>query len=448
MTPAKTRPEDTGNQETDRSQEDVIRSLEVSLALGQAAHGASSVRVGNLEIQAREYQSEVWGAIQSAREAGEDGALVHLATGLGKTTVGVADALRFADGFIEKEGRTPNILFAVHQTEILDQAAERFAAVESDLTQGRYDGKTKNLSSTVTFATLQSLYKNLEGLDPEQFDYIIYDEVHHAQADTFKKVVEYFKPKFRLGLTATPDRMDDKDIRELFGTEIYSKPLAEAMTEGYLADVDYHIVFDEAVKKAMESGFNPTTMKEVQDLLENESRNEEIALQIHDKMEEIGLEDAKTIIFCQNIQQADQMAQLLGGRSYHSGLKKGERIDTLEAFKKNGLQVITTRDMFNEGVDIPDARLIIFLRSTSSKTVFEQQLGRGLRKNAGKDTVSVLDFVANIERLTYVKELVDEIKRVRDEQAEREVSLLQGGEERQCRERLLAFYNTRRFRLR
>lgn len=389
--------------------------VDLSQAIGQVALGHSALYdsgddpEADHHIEKRDYQLEVWEAIDQARSNGDKSALIHLAMGLGKTTIAVVDALRFMDEFIAEHGRAPRILFASHKNEINEQAAERFQEFAPDLKQHEYSSNDYDPEAHVTFSTVQMLHRNLDSLASDSFDYIIYDEAHHMQAETFKPVVNHFEPEFQLALTGTPDRMDEEDIRELFGVEKYKKPLAAAMAEGYLADVDYHIVFDKAVKQAMEQGFDSITLKEIKELLSNESRNEEIALQIMEEMESIGLQGAKTILFCHNIAQATEMAELLGGAAYHSGVSKEERKNILKRFKEGDLSVICTRDMFNEGIDIPDARLIVFMRSTGSQTVFEQQLGRGLRKYAGKHRVSVLDFVANIERLEHVKALADEL---------------------------------------
>jgi hypothetical protein len=135
------------------------------------------------------------------------------------------------------------------------------------------------------------------------------------------------------------------------------------------------------------------------------SRNEVISSEVLSRRHEIGLDKAKTIVFCQNISAATEMAALLGGEVYHSDVSTDDRHDIMRRFKSGALQVICTVDMFNEGIDIPDARLVVFLRSTSSRTIFEQQLGRGLRRAPGKDKVTVLDFVANVERINFVREL-------------------------------------------
>lgn len=365
------------------------------------------------EFEVREYQLDAWGALWDARQTGADHGLIHLATGLGKTSVGVLDAMKFCEEFRAQHGRDPKIMFTVHQNDILTQAAERFRAFIPNATIGFYNGTRKDLDGDITFASLQSLYANLDQLDPKTFDYIIDDEVHHAKADTYERVIKHFKPQFRLGLTATPNRADERDIRELYGDELYSKGLAEALAEGWLAFPDYHIVFDDAVKQAMQSGFEANSLRALAELFNVQPRNDVIAENIKDEMEKIGLEfgSVKTIVFCQNIEHAEEMAELLSGKAYHSETERKDRKKIFDDFKKGELQVITTRDMFNEGVDIPDARLLVFLRSTSSQTIFEQQLGRGLRKAEGKERVSILDFVANVERIAMIKQLATSIRR-------------------------------------
>ena len=397
--------------------DDERRRLHVNTFIAHAANrgfleSSTELATERPALEPREYQLDAWGSLWDARHSGADRGLIHLATGLGKTSVAVFDVMKFREEFYAKNERYPKVMFAVHQSEILDQAKERFGAFIPDATQGSYDGNTKDLDGDITFATFQSLHSNLEDLDSKTFDYIITDEVHHAKAPTYEKVVTHFKPEFHLGLTATPNRADEKDIRDLYGEELYSKDLASALSEGWLASPDYHIVFDDAVKKAMESGFGADSLSALKELFEVEPRNEVIAENIRQEMKKIGLEfgESKTIVFCQDIEHAEDVAELLGGKAYHSGLDKDTRTNIFKEFKEGDLQVIVTRDMFNEGVDVPDARVLVFLRSTKSETIFEQQLGRGLRKTEGKDNVTVLDFVANIERIMLVKQLADKVK--------------------------------------
>lgn len=367
------------------------------------------------EFEHRAYQLEAWANIWEARQKGKKSALLHLATGLGKTSVAVFDVMKFRKEHADIDSeQLPKILFVCHQNNILEQAKERFEEFIPETTSGFFrTGQNDLPQSDITFGTFQSLRNELDALPPDYFDYIIYDEAHHSQADTFSDVVEHFTPEFQLALTATPNRLDDKNITDHFGEPVYSKTLPEAMSEGWLAQVDYHIVFDDAVKEAIENDFDVESLGKLRQLMNVPPRNEVIAKNILEKRHEIGLDDAKTIVFCEDIEHSEEMAKLLGGKAYHSEVSKETQKRRLKNFRNGELQIITTRDMFNEGVDIPDARLIVFLRSTASKTVFLQQLGRGLRKHKGKDTVSVLDFAANIERLQMVEELANEMREVK-----------------------------------
>ena len=356
-------------------------------------------------IETRDYQLEAWGKLQDRRAKGRKRALVHLATGLGKTSVAAVDVAYY----LAEENPTGRVLFVSHMTDISQQAQNTFLFVNPRLKthalQGSRHARGRMNDAQVTFTTFQTLYNKLDDIASDYFDYIIWDEAHHIEAETFSLVRKHFNPKFELGLTATPERADGRDIFNYFGHPIFAKSLAEGINDGWLSTVDYHIVFDEAIKKAMNEKFEIKSIKEIRDLFAIRTRNEVISKEVLQRREEIGLDKAKTIVFCQNIRAATEMATLLGGEVYHSNLDSEKRKNIMLRFKSGALQVICTVDMFNEGIDIPDARLIVFLRSTSSKTVFEQQLGRGLRRAPGKDQVTILDFVANIERINFVREL-------------------------------------------
>lgn len=352
-------------------------------------------------IQLRDYQIEAWSKLWHARlDMKRKRGLIHLATGLGKTSVAAVDVLHY----LKSENPTGKVLFVSHMNDISSQAEQTFKHVYPDFTTSFFkNGSIDDVQ--VTFATFQSLYLSLNDLDPEYFSYIVWDEAHHIEAETFSAVRHHFKPDFQLGLTATPERSDGRDILNYFGKAIFHKSLAEGITEGWLSAVDYHIVFDQAIKDAISKGFEANSLKEIRELFSIRARNETISREVLQRRHDIGLDLAKTIVFCQNITASEEMAKLLNGEVYHSDLGAEERADIFMRFKEGTLQVICTVDMFNEGIDIPDARLIVFLRSTSSKTIFEQQLGRGLRRHPGKDRVTVLDFVANVERINFVREL-------------------------------------------
>lgn len=393
--------------------QDVLRPVDSSL--GEAKAQQDEVK----KFESRPYQLEAWDALWQAREAGKDRGLIHLATGLGKTSVAVFDYAKFRTEQ-EAKGETARALFVVHQNAILDQADERFNEVLPHLLPGvgmsRFTNQADSLpTGEVVFASFQALNRGVHKFAPDHFDYIVYDEAHHIEAKTYKRVVEHFTPKFQLGLTATPERGDEKDITEHFGNALYTKTLPEGIAEEYLADVHYRLMLDGQTKQLLQGGFKPKNMTELNRIFDSEPKLADVADAIKVAQEEIrastGLEKVKTIIFSSDLLAADEMAQLIGGEGYHSGRRNdNEKKQVLQAFRNGDLETIVTRDMFNEGVDIPDARLIVFLRSTQSKTIFEQQLGRGLRKTDDKDEVTVLDFVANAERIRLLRDLAGEVR--------------------------------------
>jgi superfamily II DNA or RNA helicase len=349
-------------------------------------------------LEQRQYQLEAWEALWGARERGENRALIQLATGLGKTSVAAVDVL-----YYRKKNPHARFLFVSHMVDISRQGQASFLRVDPSLTTNLFRRKLTDVQ--MTFATFQGLYQQLTNIKPNHFDYIIWDEAHHTEAETFSAVRKHFTPQFELALTATPSRADGRDILGYFGEPVYSKGLSDGIAEGWLSAVDYHIVFDDAIKRAMSEDFSLNTLHDIRGLFSHRARNETISREVLQRRHQIGLDKAKTIVFCQNIKAAEVMAQLLKGEVYHSDLPIDDRAQVLSRFRKGHLQVICTVDMFNEGIDIPDARLVVFLRSTSSRTIFEQQLGRGLRRHPGKDTVTVLDFVANVERINFVRDL-------------------------------------------
>ena len=215
-------------------------------------------------------------------------------------------------------------------------------------------------------------------------------------------------------MTATPNREDDQNIREIFGQEIVNLSLEEAIANSWLTPIEYHVLNDDInrvklkqiVKEILEEG-QRISIKQLNETIFVEARDQEIANQINSFSK-----GKKTIIFCENINHTENFCQFLpGARVYHSDENKRRNQQTLLDFRQGRLQYILTVNMFNEGIDIPDAEVIVFLRNTGSETIFMQQLGRGLRLFDGKKKVVVLDFVANCERLIMIKEIAGRIKR-------------------------------------
>lgn len=278
-------------------------------------------------IENRPYQHDAWEAIDSSRAAGSKRALVHMATGLGKTTVAAVDAEKYMRAHPGAKG-----LFLAHTNDIIDQAYERFTAILGDSVPTSVLGDTKRdkLNPKFIFSTLQTMRNRKEMYDKREFDYIVVDESHHGKADTFEETITYFDPNFLLGITATPDRADLRQIREIFGHEVYSKTLAEAMAEGLLAKVDYRIVMDEIVKNALDRDFK--SVAEVNRALFVPKRNEEIADIIGDHMGEV--DNPKAIVFCKSIAAAEQLAKHMpDALILHSKLSPNERKSVLRQFR-------------------------------------------------------------------------------------------------------------------
>ena len=341
-------------------------------------------------------------------------ALVSMASGLGKTIL--------AAGWLKQRLKRTNgsmsgrqVLFLCHDNSILEQAKKEFRKVLGPQVKfGFFHGQRKDWDDvTVLFASFQTMHNWREVFSPDEFPIIMVDESHHGQAPSFKKVIEYFKPLILLGITATPDRMDKQDIRDIFGPEVVELTLQTAIVRNLVAPVEYSIFNDRINQQALRrltreaKTSRQLSLKQVNRTLFVKRRDEEIVKII--RRRDYG--GKKTIIFCASIEHANNFAQYLpNGKAYHSGQGVEENAKILKRFREGKLKRIIAVNKLNEGVDIPDAEIIIFLRCTGSKTIFLQQLGRGLRQAKGKHKVEVLDFVANCDRLLMLRELADEIE--------------------------------------
>jgi superfamily II DNA or RNA helicase len=335
-------------------------------------------------------------------------ALVVLATGLGKTLTAA---------FIMKEFRPKRVLFLVHNNFILDHAIGEFRLVFSEkLRIAIFNGLSKNgaAEADMVFATWQTMGKNLGMWKRNHFDLIIVDEAHHAEADTYLPVVKYFTGA-KLGITATPDREDDADIRNTFGAEVIDISLEEAIARGWLPRIEYHVVTDESlddeslqqIVAEIRESKRRFTMAEVNRRVFIRKRDQEIA-------RIIGGYSEKTIVFCPSVKYAGRMKRLLQlSEVVHSkaGKHQKETWDknqaTLASLKNGTVRRICVVDAVNEGVNVPTVGLIAFCRATGTIRIFRQQLGRGCRP--GKDRLIVLDFVGNLERIQMVLEMMNRI---------------------------------------
>jgi superfamily II DNA or RNA helicase len=345
---------------------------------------------------------------------GEDRALLSLATGLGKTFV----AGRFLGRILDDD---PNlrILVLADQRPLIKQFEESlWRHLPKDVsTHLWYGPESPAYESGIDIGTFQSL-KNTDRLPEErarEYDIVVVDEAHHAPADSYQRVLDRTDPRFLLGLTATPWREDDKSMEELFGPirDSLTIDVIEALHKGYLTQVDYRLYCDnidwESIHKFSEKDYTITDLNKNLFIQERDS-------QILDEFEDVWgtSETGRAIIYCASIDHAKRMSTGLrerdfGARALHSGLNEREAERRLRSFRRGDLEVITAVDMLNEGVDIPEVDIIVFLRVTHSRRIFLQQLGRGLRIAEGKDKVTVMDLVADIRRIAEAVEIDEEL---------------------------------------
>lgn len=369
-------------------------------------------------FEPRFYQDDCLRILQKVRQKAIRRALAVMASGLGKTVTMAFDALSF-----RKQFPKARVLYLCHQNQISYQTRGTFEAINgSGCTYGFYNGVEKAAHSVdFLFASFQTMRKHIKDFRPDEFDYVVVDESHHVYGDTFIDVVTYWNPKFLLGMTATPDRSDGQDIRQVFGKEVFCLPLEEALAQNLLTPVDYRMITDEIqLERKIKSGNRRLSLNKLNRSIFIPKRDEEIVriIQKHAK----DLEQPKIILFCQSVPYCERLTKLIpGAMAIHSGIPLNERIVRTELFRQGLINILLTVDCFNEGIDIPEANLIVFLRMTTSLRVFFQQLGRGLRLSEGKDRVIVLDFVGNCKRIKTVYELWQKIKQLREHPITRRV---------------------------
>ena len=293
------------------------------------------------------------------------------------------------------------MLFLVHREDILKGAEATFKKLvkNKNKTTGFLTGTRKDLGSDYLFSTIQSMNNNLESFKVDEFEYVIIDEAHHAASPSYKKVMNYFKPKFILGMTATPERCDNESIFEIFDENLALEiRLSEALENELIVPFHYFGITDIEVINLEDVDIN-----DISELTKRLKVNERVDF-IIDKMNFYGHEGEKCrcIGFCVSIEHAKYMTEEFNKRGIKSVHLTGENspeeregyIKALES-EEDDLEVIFTVDIFNEGVDIPSINLVLMLRPTNSPIVFIQQLGRGLRKHSDKTFLTVLDFIGN-----------------------------------------------------
>ncbi len=342
------------------------------------------------KIEPNFMQKEALDRLEFLRSKGENKALAIAATGSGKT---------YLAGFEVKSFKAKRMLFIVHRENILLNAKKSFENIMPNIKMGIFSGNKKEIDCTYLFSTIQSLSSNLELFKKDEFDYIIIDEAHHITSESYKKVYEYFTPKFLLGLTATPNRTDKESVYGFFDENIACDiRLNDALDEKLIVPFHYYGIND--IKDIDYSDMDISKVDEIAKLLMVNKRVDFIIEQMN--FYDFSGDKRRVLGFCSNKNHALYMSEEFNKRGINSisltsedSVNKREHIIKRLEDKDDELQVIFSVDIFNEGVDIPAINTVLMLRPTNSPIVFIQQLGRGLRHHKNKEFLTLLDFIGN-----------------------------------------------------
>lgn len=336
-------------------------------------------------IEYRDYQTDALDELDKVRSQGESIALLYHATGVGKTITAAADAKRIG-------GRT---LFLVNALNLIDQAKVRFSEVWPEASLGVYTGVEKSKNVDVLFATMQSVVRNLDEFDKSEFDYIIIDECHHAASKSYSAIMSYFRPSFTLGLTATPERADGEDMLKVFKNVAHKMDLETAVKRGILAPIRCFRVktnIDLSNVRYRGAQYNHLDLESKLFIPERNKLIVETYLAY--------ASDHNTVVFCASVAHADMIRDAMrkagvAAESVSGRIPEIRRRQILADYEQGRVKVLCACDLLNEGWDSPRTDVLFMARPTMSRTVYLQQLGRGVRKHEGKESLIVFDFVDN-----------------------------------------------------
>ncbi|KKX99948.1 helicase [Paraclostridium benzoelyticum] len=362
----------------------------------------------NIDVRPYHYQQEILDTLSVERDVlGHNKNLVVAATGVGKTVISAFDYKNFKS---QNKGKVNRLLFIAHREDILSQSLKTFRTILRDRNfGGLYSGNFTPNNIDHVFMTIQTFNSKKfdECLDKEFYDFIIIDEFHHASAPSYQKILEHFKPKVLLGLTATPERMDGKDVLEYFDGKISSEMrLCEAIDKKLLSTFQYFCISDEldlSKLKWSKGGYDNKELTELLtiDKLNSKKRADLVIRSLHDYISDI--DEVVGLGFCVSIEHANFMANYFNDKkipsvAISSKTTKDERDKAKSGLINGKYKFAFVVDLYNEGVDIPEVNTILFLRPTESLTVFLQQLGRGLRLSDNKECLTVLDYVGQAHK--------------------------------------------------
>lgn len=347
----------------------------------------------SINVEPKPFQVEMLEALDAERQRGHFRNLVVAPTGTGKTWVSAFDYQRLRRTGYER------LLFVAHRNEILQQSQEVFRRVLDDPGFGeRFVAGERPIHWDHVFASIQSLHRGIDQLEPTQFDVVIVDEFHHAEADTYRRLLNQLRPKVLVGLTATPERADGKEILHWFDERVATEMrLWEALDQGLLCPFHYLGVGDGTDLRGVAFQRGRYVASELEGVLTGDHIR---ARRILESLHEWVLDPTKmrALGFCVGIHHARFMAERFNEAGLPAVALDGDtdsetRLEAVRRLRRGELRAIFTVDIFNEGIDIPEVDTILLLRPTESATVFLQQLGRGLRWAEGKSVLTVLDFI-------------------------------------------------------
>lgn len=367
----------------ERVKDELITFLGYSPALTYIDNNLPGQRGAVFEL--REHQEEALASLSKMREEGKTIALVQGATGSGKSAIGVLDAKKVGG----------KVLLLAHTKELVEQGAENFKRLWSEVSVGRFYESFHDTDTHVVCGSIQSIIRNLDSFRPDDFDYLIIDECHHASAKSYTNILSYFRPKFTLGLTATPERADGEDLLEVFQDVAHKLDIREAVETGVLCPVRcIRVKTNINMTDVRINGFKYNSL-DLEETIMIPDRNNLI---VSTYLEYVN--GKSTVIFCTSVNHANTIASILQERgikaeSVSGSTKPQVRKQILKDYADKKIQVLCACDLLNEGWDSPITEVLFMARPTMSKTIYMQQLGRGMRIHESKEFLMVFDFVDN-----------------------------------------------------
>jgi len=339
-------------------------------------------------LELRPHQEEAIEALERLRAEGNTIALVTHAQGAGKTVTAITDARRMG-------GRT---LFVAHTRELVIQARDQFLKLWPDVTTGLFLDEERETERYNLVGTVQSLTRHLQRFAPGYFDYLVIDEAHHATAESYQKLLRYLRPRFTLGLTATPDRADGLSALEVFRNAAHRLSLREAVEMGELVPIRCVRVRTNIDLSRVRFNQIQYNRRDIEESVLVPSRDQLIVETYREHV--LG---RKAVAFCVNVRHGEDLAERfraegIPARGVSGRLSPTDRKVCLDAFAQGELRVLCACDLLNEGWDCPDVEVLLMARPTLSKVIYHQQIGRGTRRAPGKECLIVFDFVDNATR--------------------------------------------------